>query len=241
MAGFIRSVRIAPPAGDAARHHPYDVRAIADIVEDGLDLHPSVTFLVGGNGSGKSTLVEAIAVSAGLNAEGGGRNFRFTTHAATSTLADAVTLVRGATRPRTDFFLRAESFFNVASRVSELGVGRGYGDRGLHEQSHGESFLALALHRFGPDGLYVLDEPEAALSPQGALAFLRRMHELVGQGCQLVVATHSPLLMAYPDALVLELDDRGIRPVPYAETETFRLFADFTANPDAYLRHLLAD
>ncbi|HUG83999.1 MAG TPA: AAA family ATPase, partial [Euzebya sp.] len=126
--------------------------------------------------------------------------------------------MRPAGRPTTGFFLRAESFFNVATQVEGLadpGIMRQYGGRSLHEQSHGESFLSLVTNRFGPDGLYLLDEPESALSPMGCLALLARMHDLVVQGSQFLLATHSPLLMAYPDALVYELDETGIHRRPY--------------------------
>ena len=138
--------------------------------------------------------------------------------------------MRGARRPRTDFFLRAESYFNLASEIEALDLEPGggppiianYGGRSLHEQSHGQSFLALLVHRFGPDGLYILDEPEAALSPQGQLALLARMHELVAEGCQFMIATHSPILLSFPDARIYQLSEDGIASVSYDDTETVR-------------------
>lgn len=141
------------------------------------------------------------------------------------------------TRPATGFFLRAESFFNVASVVDELGgaIAAAYGDRSLHEQSHGESFLALVLNRFGPNGLHVMAEPEAALSPQGRLALMRAIHDLVEAGSQFLVATHSPLLIACPDADVHELDDEGITRRDYRETKNFELFRTFTEAPERFL------
>ena len=162
--------------------YPFSIPAVAAV--DGLSLHPRVTYFVGENGSGKSTLLEGIAVAAGFNPEGGSMNLRFATRSSESSLAGALRLVRSVRRPRTGFFLGAESFFNVATAVEQLGpqIMEAYGGRSLHEQSHGESFIALALHRFGPDGIYVLDEPEAALSPLRQMSMLRRIHDLVRPG-----------------------------------------------------------
>jgi predicted ATPase len=213
-----------------------------------VELDPRVTFFVGENGSGKSTLVEGIAVAAGFNPEGGTTNFGFATRAdSVSQLGDLLTLVRGVRRPRTGFFLRAESMFNVASEIDRLDaepqggprVVDSYGGVSLHEVSHGEGFLAIAMHRFGPDGLYVLDEPEAGLSPRSCLALLARMHDLVAQGSQFVVATHSPLLLAYPGARIYELDEDGIAPVAFGDADVVRLTRDFLDAPERYLRHLL--
>jgi predicted ATPase len=214
-----------------------------------LDLHPNVTFFIGENGSGKSTLIEAIAVAAGFNAEGGSRNFRFATRSSESQLQACIRLVRGVHRPRDGFFLRAESYFNVASEIERLDsthsfsppLTPAYGGRSLHEQSHGESFFALLQTRFRGDGFYVLDEPEAALSPSRQLAFLARLHQLVRLGSQFVVATHSPILMAYPNARILELGAAGIRPVAYEETEHVRITRDFLLRKDRMLEELLAE
>lgn len=201
-----------------------------------------MTFLVGPNGSGKSTLLEAIAVAAGLNAEGGGRNFTFATRATHSSLHDHLTLVKRGV-PSTDFFLRAESFYNVASNIDEMGPAalRAYGGKSLHAQSHGESFLALVIERFGPNGLYLLDEPEAALSPQGQLTVLRRIHELVEDGSQLVIATHSPILVAYPDATIYALSDDGVARISYDEVPSVELYRSFLGDPELFLHHLLDD
>ena len=239
--GWIRSVRFERQEVPDLDVHPFDLPAVQAL--DELDLDPGVTVLVGENGSGKSTLVEAIAVAAGFNAEGGSRNFAFTTRDSTSPLHEHLRLVRAPRRPSTGFFLRAESFFNVASQVELLGreIAKAYGDRSLHEQSHGESFLSLVLHRFGPHGLYVLDEPEAALSPQGCLALLRAMHDLVAAGGQFLVATHSPLVMAYPGATLYELDDDGIQVVAYDELAHVQLYRTFLDAPERMLRALLAD
>jgi predicted ATPase len=229
-----------------ARAYPFSIPAIAGV--DGLLLHPRVTYFVGENGSGKSTLLEGIAVAAGFNPEGGSMNFRFSTRSSESSLGQALRLVRSVRRPRTGFFLRAESFFNLATRIEELDKDPlgpplidSYGGRSLHEQSHGESFIALALHRFGPNGLYVLDEPEAALSPLRQMSMLRRMHDLVGQGCQFIVATHAPILLAYPGAWIYELDEHGLRRLEYDDTSTVRVTREFLNDRDATLGDLFSD
>jgi predicted ATPase len=232
----IVSERIANP--DA---YPFSIPAVRAV--DGLSLHPRVTYFVGENGSGKSTLLEAIAIAAGFNPEGGSMNMRFSTRSSESELADKLRLVRSVRRPRTGFFLRAESFFNVATTIEDLGpeILASYGGRSLHAQSHGESFIALALHRFGPDGLYVLDEPEAALSPLRQMSMLRRVHDLVRQGCQFIVATHSPILLAYPEAWIYELDERGVRRIAYEDASTVRVTRDFLGDRDRTLDELFSD
>jgi predicted ATPase len=234
----IKSEEIADPAV-----YPFSVPAIADLSELAFD--PHVTFLAGANASGKSTLIEAIAIACGLNAEGGSRNFAFETRASHSPLSDVTRIIRGTRTPRTDFFLRAESFFNLASAIESLDDGPGgnriidsYGGRSLHEQSHGQSFLALLNHRFGADGLYILDEPESALSPQGQLAMLLRMYELIEAGSQFIIATHSPILLSFPQARIYELSETGITLTPYDETETVSLYRSFLTSPAAYHRHL---
>jgi predicted ATPase len=161
-------------------------------------------------------------------------------------LNEYLRIAKGVKRPRTGFFLRAESFFNVATEIERLDEGPGgppvidsYGGRSLHEQSHGESFLALMLERFSGQGLYILDEPEAALSPQRQLAVLSRMHDLVLDACQFIVATHSPILMAYPDAYIYRCDKDGLTQIAYQDTDHFKVTREFLANPDRMLRVLL--
>ena len=217
--------------------YPFCLPAIRSFEQ--LDLHPNVTFLVGENGSGKSTLLEAIAVSLGFNAEGGSKNFRFSTRGSHSDLHEYLRIAKGVRTPRDGFFLRAESFFNVATQIDNLGVIDSYGGRSLHEQSHGESFLALMTNRFSGQGIYILDEPEAALSPQRQLAVLSRLHDLVLDDSQFIIATHSPILMAYPDACIYQCSREGITRVAYEETEHFQVTRDFLLNPDRMLRVLL--
>lgn len=210
-----------------------------------LQFNAPVTFLVGENGTGKSTLLEAIAVAAGFNAEGGTRNFNFSTNNTHSELYRCIGLGRYG-YPRDGFFLRAESFYNVATQVDELdrvvpGMLENYGGVSLHEQSHGESFLSLVLNRFGGNGLYLLDEPEAALSPMRIMSLMAVMDELVKNGSQFIISTHSPMLMAFPGAEVLELSENGVRSIGYKETEHYRITREFLENPERMLRYLLAE
>jgi predicted ATPase len=200
-----------------------------------------VTFLVGENGSGKSTILEALADKLDLDAEGGDTVLTFVSTRADSPLASALVLTRGARSPSMRYFLRAESFFNVAREVdAHPGALAHHGGRALHGMSHGESFLTLAVERFLPDGLFLLDEPEAALSPQGCLTLLRRMRELAIDGAQFVIATHSPLLLAYPGATIYELGDHGLRETPYEDTDHYRLTRAFLEAPERFLRSLFA-
>jgi predicted ATPase len=213
--------------------YPFSLPAVRTL--ESIELHPRMTFLVGENGSGKSTLLEALAVALGFNPEGGSRNFNFSTRASHSELHEYLRIAKGVRRPRDGFFLRAESWFNVGTEIEKLDaepapgppIIDSYGGRSLHEQSHGESFMALLNKRFGGHGLYLLDEPEAALSPARQIEALQRLHELVLRGSQFVVATHSPILMAYPDALILHCTPGGLRPVRYEDTEHFRITRDF--------------
>ncbi len=219
-----------------------------------LTFHPKVTFLIGENGSGKSTLVESLAICCGFNPEGGTKNFRFETRRAHSVLHKYLRVARNARRERDGFFLRAESFFNAASYIeasdaaADAAAARSapiiasYGGRSLHEQSHGESFLTLAEHRFGGRGLYILDEPEAALSPSRQLAFLKIVDRLVqSETSQFVIATHSPILMAYPDAVIYHLGPAGLAPVRYEDTEHYQVTRTFLADPERYFKHLFRD
>ncbi|MYN29230.1 AAA family ATPase [Duganella levis] len=226
--------------------YPFSLPAVRHL--NTLPLHPKVTFLVGENGSGKSTLLEAIAVAFGFNPEGGTKNFGFNTRASHSELHQYLRLVKGVKQPRDGFFLRAESFFNLATEIERLDQGalgppviNSYGGKSLHEQSHGESFWSLVMHRFGGNGFYILDEPEAALSPQRQLALLSRIHQLANENSQFIIATHSPILMAYPDADVFHCSDAGLKRVHYEDTEHFQIMHDFVTNPQRMLDILLSE
>ncbi len=242
---YVSRLSLLPGARSHRDQYPFNLPAVQAL--DGLTIHPRVTFFVGENGSGKSTLLEAIAIALGFNAEGGGRNLRFDTRASHSNLHEYLRIAKGPRRWRDGYFLRAESFYNVATAIDQLDaepanappIVRSYGGTSLHEQSHGEAFLALLLDRFGGQGLYLPDEPEAALSPQRQLAVLARIHELVGEGSQFIMATHSPILMAYPDAIIYQCTAAGLAPVAYQDTEHYQVTRDFLANPQRMLRVLL--
>ena len=237
---FIRAVTLGS-AGSPSNGYPWDLPVIEALAGDGLALDPGVTYLVGENGSGKSTLLEGIAVAAGMNPEGGSSNFTFSTRDSHSPLGDGLRLIRTGRRPWTDFFLRAESLFTTATYLEDLPMNplSSYGGRSLHEQSHGESFLAVLIDRFGPNGLYLLDEPEAALSPQNCLTCLARIHDLVAEGCQFVIATHSPIVLAHPEATIYECDEHGLRAIEYEDAEAVRVMSGFLADPKRYLARLL--
>lgn len=241
---YLSEVSLKPSAVAHTDQFPFTLPVVRSL--ERLAMHPNVTFLIGENGSGKSTLLEAIAVALGFNAEGGSRNFRFATRESHSNLHQHLRLARGIRQPRDGFFLRAESFFNVGTEIERLDnepggpkVIESFGGKALHEQSHGEAFLALFMHRFGGSSLFVLDEPEAALSPQRQLVMLSRLHQLVELGSQFIVATHSPILMAYPNATIYECGERGIYPVAYEDTEHYRVMHDFIANPKRMLDILM--
>jgi len=244
---YLREVSLRREGECDYTSYPLCIPAVRELY--GLEFHPDVTFIVGENGCGKSTLLEAIAVAWGFNPEGGSINFRFSTRASHSNLHGRLRLSKSPRRPRDGFFLRAESFFNVASDIERLDaeplggapIISYYGGRSLHEQSHGESFLSLMLHRFGGNGLYILDEPEAALSPTRQLAVLRRMHQLVEDNSQFIIATHSPILMAYPHAKLYWLDRTGFTVTRYQDTEHYAVTKEFLADPARILKELLAD
>lgn len=236
---YLREVSLKRDELESYDDYPFCVPSVRELY--GLEFHPDVTFIVGENGCGKSTLLEAIAVAWGFNAEGGTVNFRFSTRASHSNLHEHLRLVKSLRKPKDGFFLRAESFFNLATDIERLGVIDSYGGRSLHEQSHGESFMALLLNRFGGHGLYILDEPEAALSPTRQLAVLRRMHQLVEEDSQFIIATHSPILMAYPGARIYLLDGTGYTEVQYEDTEHFAVTRDFLNDPERILRRLFDD
>lgn len=207
-----------------------------------LEFPGSVTFFVGENGSGKSTLLEAIAIGCGFNPSGGSRNNTYEYKQTESSLSNALILSWTKKMPY-GFFLRAESFFNFASHVdniaeSDASILMSYGDKSLHEQSHGESFLALFKNRFN-DGIFLLDEPEAALSPTRQLAFLSILHELEKAGkSQFIIATHSPILLSYPGAEIYSFDSEGITEKSYKDTEHYKVTKDFLDSPESFFRHL---
>lgn len=245
---FILSIRLKSEQIESYGKYPLCLPVVKNLQE--IALHPAVTFLVGENGSGKSTLLEAIAVSLGFNPEGGSKNFNFNTRASHSDLHQYLSIAKGIYRPKTGYFLRAESFFNVATEIEKLDkdedsfgppIIASYGGKSLHEQSHGESFFALIKHRFGANGLYILDEPEAALSPNRQMAMISLIHQLVTKGSQFIIATHSPILLSYPMASIFEIRENGLTLTSYEETETYVLSKQFLNHYPSMLKILLEE
>jgi len=240
---YIRSAELRNDKITSFDRYPFCLPIVKGL--KGMKFHPNVTFIVGENGSGKSTLLEAIAVAYGFNPEGGTKNFNFSTASTHSDLHDFIRIVKGVKRPRNGFFLRAESLYNVASNIDKLDkdfcgpkIIDSYGGRSLHEQSHGESFLAIFMNKFLGNGLYILDEPEAALSPTRQMTLISRMHELVENGSQFIIATHSPIIMAYPNSIIYEVKEE-LKVVKYEETEHYQVTKAFLNNTQKMIDILL--
>jgi predicted ATPase len=233
-APFLHEVVSLPEKVDPGIY-PFNLPAFSNGIE--LTFKSKVTFFVGENGSGKSTLLEALAECCGFNPEGGNRDHHHAMFADRSPLAQALRL---SWRPKVveGFFMRAESFYNFATYIDEVSTLERYGGKRLHEQSHGESFLALFNNRF-EQGLYILDEPEAALSPQRQLSFLKIIHDLASPGhAQFLIATHSPIILSYPGAVLLSLDGDAIREIDYRDTKHFLITRDFLNSPESFFKHL---
>jgi predicted ATPase len=216
--------------------YPYSIPSISSLKD--LKFKTPVTFFVGENGSGKSTLLEAIAVHQGMNGEGGSRNFRFNTHENNiSELSEQLWIRTDPRRPTDFYFLRAESFYNVATYAEE--IGNFVHSKPYHEQSHGESFMDLVLDRFFGNGLYLLDEPEAALSPQRQLSLMVALNNLVNTNSQFIIATHSPILLAYPGATIYEFSEHGIQEISFKQTQHYQITKAFLDDPDGYIERFL--
>ncbi len=230
---FIRSVRLLENDDSS---YPYSIPAVRDF--ESVRFTEPVTFFVGENGSGKSTLIEALAVAAGFNAEGGTKNYNFSSQDTTSSLSHKINLIRSSKREKAGYFLRAESFYTMAN-YTDKGVDHPllFDNKRLHEQSHGEAFLSIA--KSFDKGLFIFDEPESALSPQRQLALLVIINDLVNQGSQLIIATHSPILLAYPKSTIYQLSQTGIETTDYDDIEHVNLTRDFLNNPSQYLNSLL--
>ncbi len=241
---FLNSVALDRDSVQDWNAHPFSVPAIQKL--ECIELHPKVTFFIGENGSGKSTLLEAIAEKLGFRASGGSRVESVSRHTYASPLTPHLRLSRTSNRPMDGFFLRAESFFNWATELDELeatpfcgGVLRSYGGKSLHAQSHGESFLNLLTQRIDGHGIYLFDEPEAALSPQRQLSMLVRLHDLVDDFSQFIIATHSPLIMAYPDAWIYQFTADGIQRIEYEETDHYQITRGFLRDHKGMLSRIL--
>ncbi|MBR7746744.1 AAA family ATPase [Undibacterium baiyunense] len=234
---YLRQVSIRADAEFDQDQFPYYLPAVQAI--NNLQFHPDVTFFVGENGSGKSTVLEAIAIALGFSAEGGTKSVRFQTADTISPLHSVLLLAQSFKRPADGYFLRAESFFNVATYMDKMGYLDSYGGKSLHARSHGEAFMALLLTKLRGKGLYLLDEPEAALSPNRQLAALSAIHQLVQNDSQLIIATHSPILLAYPNAKIFQFSGNGIEEVKYEDTEHYALTKDFLNFYERRLQQLL--
>jgi predicted ATPase len=239
---FLKNIRTIPDLVDPKKY-PFTIPVLSHGIN--LEFSKNVTFLVGENGSGKSTILEAIAEGCGFNHSGGNRNHSYSSRDTASNLIDAL---RFSWMPKVTngFFMRAESFFNFATYIDEIAADdpsilEAYGGKSLHQQSHGESFLSLFVNHFSR-GIYILDEPEAALSPNRQLSFLALIHELETSGkAQFIIATHSPMLLSYPDAEIFSLDGDQMATIGYKETEHYRITKDFLDNPERFFHHLFDD
>ncbi len=234
---YIKSVFFKDEANLERKEYPYFIPSIRQCAD--IRFHQDVTFFIGENGAGKSTLLEAIAIAYGFNPEGGTKNALFEVHNTHSDLHQVIKLSKSFKIPGDTYFLRAESFYNVATKAEEFGVLKSYGGKSLHEQSHGEAFLATLMHKLTGNGLYLLDEPEAALSPARQLTSLSLIHQLVRQDSQFIIATHSPIIMAYPNARIYEFSSEGIKEIKYEETDHYQISKSFLDNPSRSLKLLM--
>lgn len=236
---YLLRASFRPDAEIDPESYPFSIPAVRSIAD--IEFHPNVTFFVGENGAGKSTVLEALAVALDFGPEGGTKNVKFQTADSVSPLHQCLRVARGIPAPRDGYFLRAESFYNVATYMDDTGYLGGYGGKSLHTQSHGESFMAVLVHKLQGNGIYLLDEPEAALSPTRQLAALSAIHQLVEDHSQFVIATHSPILLSYPQARIIQCDASGVSEVAFEDTEHFAVTRDFLNNYPRRLEQLLAD
>lgn len=243
---YLQQISLKRESVPSFEQYPFDIPVIRKMTS--IKFHADVTFIIGENGSGKSTLIEAIALHLGFGIEGGSKNVQTKTHQNASVLFDYLTSAKSYRKPSDYFFLRAESYYNVATYLEELDkeeyvnynyVKDNYGVNSLHECSHGESFMATLINRLSGNGLYIFDEPEAALSPARQLAALSAIHELVRANSQFIIATHSPILLAYPNATIYQLDGEGMRKVKYEETDHFMITKYFLNNHEEMIRTLM--
>ena len=235
---YLKEIRLDETSIEDRNVYPLNIPALKNFKE--LEFKTPVTFLVGENGVGKSTLIEAIAVAMNFNPEGGTINYQFSTVNSHSNLFKHLITVRGAKRNKDGFFLRAESFYNDISYLESLGPDafKSYGGESLHESSHGEGFMKLLINRCRGNSFFIFDEPEAALSPASQIKMLSRMHQLVDEGSQFIISTHSPILLAYPGETIYMLSNDGISQTIYEATEHYMLMKYFLNNTEKFLSDL---
>lgn len=235
---FLRGLELVRTAVNNTNSYPFSIPALNSL--DSISFRTNVSFFVGENGSGKSTLLEAIAYQCGFNSAGGGRNNNYDVEASQSSLGDAIRL-SWLPKITNGFFLRAETFYHFATHIDSMpGSLKYYGGRSLHQQSHGEAFLSLFNNRFGKKAIYLLDEPEAALSPARQLALLRVIKDL-DKEAQFIIATHSPILLGYPDAQILNFDTQPISEIRYEDTLHYVVTRRFLENRHSVLKELFND
>lgn len=236
---YLRSIALKRDDVESFEDYPFCIPSIYEL--DSIEFHEDVTFFVGENGAGKSTLLEAIAVALGFNPEGGNKNTRFATSPTHSELSNYLKTIKGFKKPKDEYFLRAESFYNLATYMDEVGYLSSYGNKSLHKQSHGESFMATLLNKLKGQGLYLMDEPEAALSPTRRMAALSAIHQLVEEKSQFIIATHSPILLAYPRSKIYQFSSSGITQVKYTDTEHYEVTKEFLNNYENMLEILMSE
>lgn len=226
---------------DTENKFPYDLKFFQYLKGNNIDtlnLSKPITFFTGENGSGKSTLLEAIAVANRLNPEGGTQNFNFSTYNSHSSLFEKIRLVKSGEIPETSFFLRSETYYNLATEIIRLNASHFYAKDSLHNVSHGQGVLSIIQFRFTPNGFYLMDEPESGLSVRAQLTLLNELHSLVEEGCQFIIATHSPVLLAAPNSEIFQFDNE-LKKVKYEETDAYQDMKTFLDSPDRFLHYLL--
>lgn len=240
---YIRDLSFQGEMQEADLDYEKKIPFIANMWQKGQEIsfRQAVTFFVGENGLGKSTLLESLAVAYGFNPEGGSKNFNFKTNEEEYGLSKYLRLVKSPYRAKDGFFYRGESFFNASTYIEDLELEEQYGEKSLHKQSHGQGFLSLIENRFWGQGLYILDEPESALSPLSLMSFLYSIKKLVDQDSQFIISTHSPILLSYPGADIYEIKGNEINKTPLEEVEHYRITKEFLENPQRMLKYLFLE
>lgn len=235
---YVRSVQIKSPETLDWASYPYNIPTVNDLEK--IEFHPKVTFFVGDNGSGKSTILEALALALGFSEEGGTRNVVLNSASSASALHESLRVIKNFKKPKDYYFLRAESFYNVGTYMNDLNYVVEYGGN-IHERSHGEAFMKVLTSKLKGKGLYLMDEPEAALSPSMQMTALSAIHQLCEDDSQMIIATHSPILLAYPHSKIYQFTDTGIKLIQYEETDHYRITKDFLNCYEKRVQQLLSD